>query len=933
MPLTPEETEKFVKDSFFQNLQPDRQIKLFRDFANRKDEQFQNLTAGQQARTSSEIINRFKPTFGEKAAAFGKKAVEVVGRFIVPQITSIVQDPSRENVSTRTNFFTNMLEAISDPIFFLDPTGLAPRVRTPEEKEDFKEAILGTEKGRIAATVAQELLTLKLIFGTSGAIGRAVFKPLVDTGLVTKIIAGAPSPALKIAGVSSALTAFERRLAQGVVTDLAAGEIFGIINELEDEGVNLVENLIATPLMFVALGLGLRASAKYLSQFLPLKKNIDPKIIEDPLFQGIVKDAQRSVNAFQKFAKVSREDSVEILLRASKGEVTNVEANAIMTFFMKNPEMLSNNFNLQIARQLRPKLAPEFTVIPKGRMEVSFQDTAERIDQFISPKNLDEAVALAERARSGEIFLKEVKGTESQLSMFREIFEPRAKPTALLEFKPIPPKAPVSKAPDLPGQAEAGFERVGIGAPEPRKVTEPRPFVPGATATEPAGQRFVLPARTDLIPTAAEITERKLGVQPRELAPSELEPGEPGTPPPTEADIVPGKQPVSPTGEVILPGAAPTPEARIVPGFAFTPGGRKVKVDAFGLPVPEILTQVQMLERQMFSSAVKDMIETVPLPKKVVIKKLEKILREKREVSPAIKKRVEKVGGKITDSTIGDVTFKVGDRTFTVERKGGITTKKLKDAIERERRIAPDTLSAKTTTPPPPPLSGSEIASHTSQTKATIISTEGPGGYAVEIAGKKGFVTPLEDGTVATDLIEPVEDLPIVKKGFLLESIKRKRGEAAELAEPQFDQGAESVVRTKAGRKATTFHDAELDTIKLTEVDTGITTTISKADMMEAIREGRIIPTSETITQLSMGNLLEVQSKLESSLRATKGQPLQTQKALAIREKMDDIITEFQRRTGRLTDGVGETSAFMESEYRKFLDGEKGEAGLGLCPP
>ena len=931
MPLTAEETEKFVKDSFFQNLQPDRQIKLFRDFANRKDEQFRNLTAGQQARTSSEIINRFEPSFGEKAAAFGKKAVEVVGGLVVPQITSIVQDPRRENVSTRTNFFTNMLEAISDPTFFLDPTGLAPRVRTPEEKEAFKEAILGTEKGRIAATVAQELLTLKLIFGTAGAVGRAVFKPLVDTGLVTKIIAGETSRELAKAGVSSSLTAFQRRLAQGVLVDLTAGELFGITNELEDDGVNLVENLIATPLMFIALGLGLRASAKYLSRFLPLKRNIDPRILEDPFFQEVVKDAQRSANAFQKFAGISREDSVELLLRASRGEVTNVEANSVMTFFMKNPEMLSNNFNLQIARQLRPKFAPEFIVIPKGRMEVSFQDSAERIDQFIKPKNLDEAVALAERARSGEIFLQEVKGTENQLRMFREIFKPRAKPPELLEFKPIPPKAPEAT---LPGQAEAGFERVGVGAPEPRKVTEPRPFVPGAAAAEPAGQKFVLPARTDLIPTAAEITERKLGVQPRELAPSRLEPGEPGAPPPTEADVVPGRQPISPTAEIITPAPTPAPEARIAPGFAFTPNGRKVKVDAFGLPVPDILTQVQMLERQMFSSAVRDMIETVPLPEKVVVRKLKKILREKKEVSPAIRKRIEKVGGEITDSTIGDVTFKVGDRTFTVERKGGITTKKLKDAIERERRIAPETLSDRTTTPSPPPPPGSEIVSHTSQTKATIISTEWPGGYAVEVAGKKGFVTPLEDGTVATDLIEPAaEDLPIAKRGFLQEKIKERRREAAELAEPQFDQGAESVVRTKRGRKATTFHDSELDTITLTEVDTGITTTINKTDMMEAIRDGRIIPTSETITQLSMGNLLEVQSKLESSLRATKGQPLQVQKALAVREKMDDIITEFQRRTERLTDGMNETSAFMESEYRKFLDGEKGEAGLGLCPP
>lgn len=926
-----EKTAAFVKSSAFQSIKtPAEQVQAFKAFQSKANPDFFNLPEEGQIDAAQSAIRFHAPSLGEKVVGAGKAVAETVGSIILPRATKQIVGPEEGKISKGTSFFTKAIRFQQDPFSFL--------TETEEESKQFDELIAKDKQGRIIAAVGRDIAELTGIFKVAGVAGRLLPK-VTGSAFKTLVQTGESAVTLSTEAATLAKRAFFNKLGRGAIEDVTAGVLFGAINELEsDKELDLVRNFVETPLTFAVLGVLLRGSPKLLEKFRPLFGKITPAILNDPLTINMAKEAQRTATALKNFiGGINNQEAVDLTLRAARGEVTAAESRVLMDFFVKNPEILSNDFTLQLARQLRPKLAPKFTVVEKGRLQVRFQDTVRRIEQevSISPKNPNESVDLALRAGRGEILLQEVSGTEAQLLPFRKIFELRQKPLSPLEFRPVAkiPDAlrPVVPEVPLPRQAEAGFARTGVGAPEPRKrVAEPT-FVPTPTAAPPGQQRLILPRGKDILPTAAEITERKLGPQGRPIVAERLAPGEPRIGPPQQPDIVPGKQPVSPTGEVITPGPQPQPGATIEPGFAFTPRGEKVRIDAFGLPIDANLSEVQQLERQLFSSAMRDAIETAPVSRKTLAAKPKVEKAPKVAVSKAIEKRIKKLGGEVEDATADEITIKIGDRSVTISKKEGTTLKKIQEAIEKDRVVAPESITSKRTPAKRLPPSGSKVKSKTSSTEATVIEGGSGGTVAVRVGDKQGLTSVLEDGTIQTSLFEPLPSPTLRKGSFLVEEAKRHR--AADAVANQFEVGAESSVRTKAGRKAKTFHDPELDTVTLVEAETGISTTIKRSDMMEAIRDGRILPTSEALTQLPLTDLAEVNAKLNSRLRGLKSNPRAMEQALEIREKMDDVITEFQRRTGRLNDSTPETSAFMERQYRKFLNGEIGEIGLGLCTP
>ncbi len=342
-----------------------------------------------------------------------------------------------------------------------------------------------------------------------GLLGRLTGGVAADVMVDTALGATTSQVAERVAG-TAAKAALRQRIVERGLTELTAGELFGVTNAIE-RGVAggepaPLEDFVATPLGIAALGtafFGLGGIARKLGirNIQPLVDDLakrDPEVMAR--YQG---DAAKVIDAVTRSSggRLNREAAADVVYNAVRGPLAEQgDVKVLKDALRGHPEVLDNELGLHLLRTQRARLtAPDVRVTASPGLRVTYDDEAGRtVTELLAGKA--EQQAFRKRVEAGRIVIDNAAGDETS------ILRAGVRPGTLLEERIAPGGGPGRLRPEGEAVVEGApgkFFESQLPALRPEEV-DFRTSVEGAAAELRAS-----PFRG--VPVAEPIAGRSLG--------------------------------------------------------------------------------------------------------------------------------------------------------------------------------------------------------------------------------------------------------------------------------------------------------------------------------------------------------------------------------------------------------------------------------------
>lgn len=406
----PRELQQLIRDQRFQALSAPDQHATLRGFLAESDEEFKGFSGLEQQQLTGSLLAHYQPTLATTVADVAEY-VPVVGGAVRGARAAEAGEPARPLTSLLSGGF----EATSVPGRALQEAGRdVAELAALGGATALARPFLGRVAARVAGGLGEEVAP-GLLARLSGRTGAS---ELVDTALRATTSAAAE----RVAG-AAAKAALRQRFVERGLTELTAGELFGITSAIE-RGISTgevepLEDFVKTPLGVAALGTafyGLGGLARKLGI-----RNIQPLVDDlakrDPerlaRFQG---EAAGVIDAVARTSggRLSREASADVVFNAVREPLAaQADVKILRETLRAHPEVLDSELGLHLLRTQRERLtAPEVRVTASPGLRVTYDDEAGRTVTELLTDHVAQR-AFAKRVRAGRIVVDNAAGDEA----------------------------------------------------------------------------------------------------------------------------------------------------------------------------------------------------------------------------------------------------------------------------------------------------------------------------------------------------------------------------------------------------------------------------------------------------------------------------------------------------------------------------------------